>query len=495
VRAGLVWLSGLLLATVGCSAESQSGSGPLLWQSCLDGLECATLEVPSDYAAKGAGSQHIAVARGRASEPRRRLGALLLNFGGPGAETVGGLSGFRAFLDGLAPELVAQFDLVGFDPRGIGRSRPALTFLDAATIEAFRALDPTPDDDDERAAHDAVADEMRAGAERLDATFMRHVDTESVARDMDRLRAALGEPVINYFGGSYGTLLGAVYATLFPERVRAFVLDSAVMPAFDRQELLQGQAAAYEQAFQGFLTRCADSRDCALSALGDAAAIEAAVRAFVEAADEEPLRVDTRLVHGSDLSIALGMMLEVGAGSGSDELLAGLLAGDVQPFLSGADAWYGRGDDGSYDDDIVDANLAIGALDAPYPEGFHRAEFDAFVEREVVPRSPLFGPMLAEVERTFVDWPFLRPGPLPKIHAPSARPLLVLAGSGDPATPARWSAALRDALANGSALVTHDDAVHGQLFRSQCVRDLAVPFLLDPSEIPADTTCDRDPEE
>lgn len=496
-RRGCVVLGISLLAN-GCGSDTEPAPRTSLdWRPCSDELECATLTVPNDDLASDGLTQQIALARARASKPSQRLGVLLFNLGGPGEASVDGLGGFQSYLERRAPELVARFDLVAFDARGIGRSRPALHYLEDATLDRLRALDPTPDDDDARAQADAVADEVLASAAGLDARFATHVDTESVARDMDRLREALGEESLNYFGGSYGGLLGALYATLFPTRVRAFVLDSPVMPAPDRLEILRAQAEAYERGYAAFRDSCATSTTCALQALGSDG-IEQAIGDVVEDATHVPIAVGARGLTGSDIlvSLASGLMVGRNAWPGVAEGLAELLDGDGSSTLATADGYWGRrnGDEG-YSNDITDAYTAISSLDAPSPAGFERTTFDAFIASEVMPIGPHFGPAVALGERISVGWPFERGRPLPRVHAPLAPPLLVLGGLDDPTTPVAWAYDMRDALDNGSALVTNDDQAHGQFFASDCVRDRVVEFLVEPAGALGDAACSFEPDE
>ena len=480
---------GLVLAV--CAATSACGGeepdSGLDWEPCLDEFECASLEVPNDHTQSDGLKRHVAVARARAGDPARRIGVLLYNLGGPGVEGVHTLSDFQSQLSSSTPELTARFDLVAFDVRGVGESSPRLSFLADETLERIRALDRTPDDEAERAEQDAVADEVLASAAELDARFASRVDTESVARDLDLLRDALGEDTLNYFGGSYGTVLGATYMTLFPGRVRSFVLDSAVMPVVERREIVRAQAEGFEQAFGDFVAWCESTETCALQARGSA--VVETIDSLLESADQTPITVGERVLSGSDLLVALGVLLNGGARAWPfmAEAIDEVLGGDASTMLASADRYFGRTSDGTYGDDIVDANLAISALDAP--PGLDRAEFDAFVEEEVLSPGPHFGAAIAAEVRLTVGWPFEMARPLPAIDASRAPPALVLAGLRDPATPARWGFELRDALANGSAVVTHDDSTHGQFQTSSCVRDLGVAFLLDPAALPSDASC------
>jgi pimeloyl-ACP methyl ester carboxylesterase len=482
ITAALLCVSLTLSACAG-SSDAPQQAGRLEWQSCEEGeyeveLECATLEVPNDHGASNGLTQRLAVARARASGPGSRLGVLLFNLGGPGSESTRVLRSFHALLSRSAPELVARFDLVAFDPRGIGRSTPPLRYLEDETLARMRALDLTPDDESERFLHDRLADEVLASAQELDARYAARVDTESVARDVDLLRAALGAETISYYGGSYGTLLGALYATLFPARVRAFVLDSPVMPVVDRRELMRAQAASFERAYDAFVAWCGETDACALHDLG----ADGLTQTFDSLIEETPIVIGDRTLSGSDILTAMGQALSSGKNvwPALAERLLVLLDGDGESVLASADGWYGRTPDGTYGDDIVDAFTAISALDAPYPPDFDRGAFDAFVDDEVLGAGAHFARVIALNERISIGWPFEKGRALPNVDARSAPPALVLAGLDDPSTPVSFAYEMRDALGNGSSLLTYDDSTHGQFFASTCVRDAAVAFLLEP---------------
>jgi pimeloyl-ACP methyl ester carboxylesterase len=276
--------------------------------------------------------------------------------------------------------------------------------------------------------------------------------------------------------------------TLFPERVRAFVLDSAVIPVVDRREIVRAQTEGFERALGDFVAWCESTETCALQARADSMVLET-IDSLLESADQTPITAGERVLSASDLLVALAAPLSGGARAWPymAEAIDAVLGGDGSWMLDSADRYYGRTADGTYGDDIVDANFAIGALDAPI--GLSRAEYDAFVEEEVQSLGPHFGAAIAGEVRLTVGWPFDLVRPLPAIDASRAPPALVLAGLRDPTTPARWGYELRDALANGSTVVTHDDSTHGQFLTSQCVRDLGVAFLMDPAPPPSDASC------
>jgi pimeloyl-ACP methyl ester carboxylesterase len=505
-----VFVLGLLgTAAGGCSSEGRAeAQGMLDWRACFGRFECASLEVPNDQDSSVENTQRLSIARARAGDPGRRLGVLFYNLGGPGVIGAGALPDLHAALSYLEPRLTARFDLIGVDPRGVGDSTPKLTFLEDETLDAFRALDPSPDDESEWRAHDTVADEVLAAASTLDAVYASRVDTESFARDLDLVREALGEDRISFYGGSYGTLLGGVYATLFPERVRAFVLDSSVMPVADRRTVITGQAVGYEEAFAAFAAWCADlsaplrpgmepTSACPLGPLGEAGAIAESARTLFDDADESPVAAGERVATGMDLRTAVGDVLNRGSTSWPmlADLIASALSGDATTALAIADVYNGRSEEGRSDDDIVDAFMAISALDAPYPEGFDRAAFDATIAGEADGAASIFGGTIAAGERLTVGWPFRSPRAPPAVSASGAPPALILAGLHDPATPVAWAQEMRAALGNGSSLITVDSWGHGQLFVNRCASDLAVSFLIDPTLLPPDTECPADVED
>src|SRR5581483_3151622 len=266
---GVIVLGMLLSAAPVTAAAARTARGSLSWKRCGGGFQCSTVRVPVDYSKPKGDRVGLALIRMPAGDPSRRIGSLVINFGGPGdpgTETLrnGGLTT-------LPREIRDRFDIVSFDTRGTGSSRP-IDCVDDTTFDKLWAEDPTPDSPaDLRGFYDGSAfsvDLVRQCLKRQGA-WLADVGTRNVARDLDRIRAALGEAKLTYLGYSYGTVLGAVYAQEFPKRIRAFVLDSAVDLSSSFSEQQQRNAAGFEHALDEFLADCAARPGCSFHSDGD----------------------------------------------------------------------------------------------------------------------------------------------------------------------------------------------------------------------------------
>ncbi|CAM5660053.1 alpha/beta hydrolase [Streptomyces hirsutus] len=232
------------------------------WRDCgVPGFQCATLKAPLDYADPAAGDIRLAVSRKKAEGPGERLGSLLVNPGGPGASAIDYLQAYAGI--GYPKEVRARYDMVAVDPRGVARSEP-VECLDGPEMDAYTQTDFTPDDEREAdtlvAGYRKFAEGCGADAPKL----LRHVSTIEAARDMDIVRAALGDEKLNYVGASYGTFLGATYAGLFPDRTGRLVLDGALDPSLSARQLNIEQTAGFETAFTAFAKDCVRQSDCPL---------------------------------------------------------------------------------------------------------------------------------------------------------------------------------------------------------------------------------------
>ena len=214
----------------------------LTWSGCGGGFECAKITVPLDYADPSGDTIKLAVLRLKASDQAHRLGSLVLNPGGPGASGVEFARAARGVIDA---SVRARYDIVGFDPRGVGSSSPVIC-LDDKQTDAFIAADGTPDDAAEVTQSETLSKEFATSCKARSPKIYTHISTEEATRDIDILRAALGDEKLNWLGFSYGTLLGATYADLFPTSVGRMVLDGALDPALSNVELIHGQAKGFE---------------------------------------------------------------------------------------------------------------------------------------------------------------------------------------------------------------------------------------------------------
>ena len=234
----------------------------MAWTPCNGDLQCGTLVVPLDYANPAGPTISIAVARHPAEEPDARIGSLVIDPGGPG---VSGINDMSNELSALTPQLLDDFDIVLFDPRGVQRSDP----VTCGSASGNGPSDPAPVTPSQQAATIAGLKQFAAACEKNSAAVLPYVGTVDVARDMDRLRQALGDSGLTYMGQSYGTLLGLTYAALFPTHIRAMVLDSVIDPALSFNQITAGQADGFEGVLNAFFAWCAASPDCAWHPAGD----------------------------------------------------------------------------------------------------------------------------------------------------------------------------------------------------------------------------------
>lgn len=236
------------------------------WRDCgVPGFQCATVKAPLDYAEPSSGDVRLAVSRKKATGPGKRLGSLLVNPGGPGGSAVDYLQMYAGI--GYPEEVRARYDMVAVDPRGVARSEP-VECLNGRAMDAYTRTDTTPDDEKET---EALVSAYRTFAEGCGAKapkLLRHVSTVETARDMDIVRAVLGDEKLTYVGASYGTLLGATYAGLFPERTGRLVLDGAMDPSLDARRINLEQTEGFDTAFTAFAKDCVRRSDCPLGGRG-----------------------------------------------------------------------------------------------------------------------------------------------------------------------------------------------------------------------------------
>jgi pimeloyl-ACP methyl ester carboxylesterase len=453
------------------------------WSSCGSGFSCAWLMVPLDYAHPQRPIE-LAVVK-LAATGARRIGSLVLNPGGPGGS---GVDYARAIGAQMPQAVRSRFDIVGFDPRGVGQSRPAVRCVTSAQMDEYLAADPAPTDDAGRQALVAEATDFAKGCEQRSGDLLAHVGSVDSARDMEVLRAALGDDKLTYLGKSYGTLLGAYYADLFPTRVRALVLDGAVDPALDAGQLNDQQAVGFETALKSFLTYCV-ANDCPLGA--DPASASTALSALFASIRAHPLPTP-HAAHGplEEAHAVLGVAEALYAPSPGWPMLRAALAaaksGDGSGLMELSDALNERRSDGSYSN-LIESNTAINCIDRPYPHDLASYVADA---QRLAQLAPHFGVESAYSGLTCAEWPVPPVDGPHTLHVAAAPPILVIGTTNDPATPYQWAQSLSRQL-TGSVLLTFAGDGHTVYAdgRSTCVDDATNGYLVDLKVPAAGTVC------
>ena len=500
VAAALTLAAGLIAGCAGGTASSAPQPAPatlagyygqqLDWTSCDNGFECAHLLVPFNYDQPDGRRFTLPVIKLAAADPSRRIGALVINPGGPGGS---GVQYALAARSELPAAVLARFDIVGFDPRGVGGSEPALHCLTGHQLDQYLATDDEPATAAQLAGVVEQSKLFAARCEQNSAALLPYVSTENAARDMDVLRAALGDAQLSYLGKSYGTYLGAWYAELFPQRVRALVLDGAVDPDTPS---LQGditQAQGFGVAFASFATWCMTTSGCPLggkssAAAGPAAQAVAKVQGLITRANATPLANQL-----NDGQPADGAMLVTGIAAALyskaywpdlKTALASAFGGNGTVLVELANLLVGRNPNGTYSN-LVDAETAIDCLDRPWPRALGTWQAAA---KQAAAAAPLFGTAILWGSLACAYWP-VPSAPLPKLRAAGARPILVVGTTRDPATPYRWAQALARDLASGVLLGWNGDGhtAYGQ--GSACVDTIVNDYLIDLTVPRSATVC------
>jgi pimeloyl-ACP methyl ester carboxylesterase len=448
----------------------------LRWRSCGEN-QCTRLEVPLDYAEPQAKTIELAVLRVPAQRRAQRVGQLVVNPGGPGASGVDYASaGSLAFGDQLA----RYFDIVGFDPRGVGASA-TLTCADTAQTDEFLSADPDPDDAAETRRLDRLTQEYGESCLSRSGDLVRHISTVEAAKDIDVLRAALGERQLDYFGASYGTLLGATYAELFPGHLRRMVLDGAVDPALSNEQLSLNQARGFETALRAYLGSCVDQGSCVAGDTVDAGTRR--IKRFLEELDRNPLETsgDRKL---TEALAAYGIIYPLYVKEYWPLLTSALeqaFAGNGDQLLQLSNQYTSRGPD-RYLDNSIAALYAVNCLDhgdsIPITEvPGHVADFEE--------ASPTFGRIFAYGLSTCSSWPVQSGHHTSTLSAKGAPPIVVVGTTRDPATPYEQSVSLAKQLESG-VLVSRDGDGHTGFGQGNDCVDRAVERYLIGGRVPQD---------
>ncbi|HEX6499773.1 MAG TPA: alpha/beta hydrolase [Micromonosporaceae bacterium] len=497
LRAALVALLVAAAALAGCTSKPsnrdapRTAAGTASWKPCMDvarlvtrslpanvAFDCATVKVPQDWAhADNGRTFDIALIRARIASQRNRIGSLVVNPGGPGAS---GIS-LAVYLSRQLPvDVLRRFDLVGFDPRGVGRSSEVKCFSDA-DLDAVFGTDPDPTS---QAGYDALAALYKRMAQSCATKYgdsLTLFSTEQTARDLDAIRQAVGDRKLNYLGYSYGTLLGATYAHLFGPKIRSFVLDGAVDPTQDPINASQTQAAGFEHAFDNFSDWCKNNASRCPIGPDPRAAIDAAL---AQGRTSPVTGADGRKATRGWISLAIVSALY------SEDTWPDLAAafddlrrGDPHGVFALADSYAERGSNGHYSN-LFDANAAIGCADDTDRSDAARIRN---LQQQWRKAYPLFGGMLATGLLMCSEWR-AAPDPYPTGKANGAPPIVVVGTTGDPATPYEQTARLAGMLGTGVVLTWQGEG-HTAYPQTTCVTSAVDNYLIDLKVPPAGTVC------
>ena len=447
------------------------------------GVECARLTVPLDYGNPGGTTITLGVLRHKALDPADRIGSLVMNPGGPGGS---GMEAAARLVSTVSNNAIGlRFDFVGFDPRGVGASRPRIQCLTDAERDADRAADPGAAD----AAWTAQAKDFAAKcAERTEhgTAMLAHMGTREVVKDLDVLRAALGEEKLSYLGYSYGTQIGYSYAEAFPERVRALLLDGAIDPGEDDPDSLVAQGAGFSRAFGQFATECARHDGCALGRDPAKAATE--FENLVQPLGAAPAKTgDSRRLSYRD---AIAGVVEAMYSSQSWPFLntgLGLLRhGDGSVLQRLADGYYERAADGKYSS-LQAAYYAVRCVDNPRvtdPTAI------AAARQRMVDVAPFLGwgrPDQGELD-VCANWPVPSTSQPHRPTVTPAAPPLVISTTNDPVTPYQAGVNLANLFHGG--LLTVDGTQHTAfLHGDMCVDVAGLDYLVDGTQPAPGTRC------
>jgi pimeloyl-ACP methyl ester carboxylesterase len=450
------------------------------WKNCGGGFACTRLDVPLDYGDPGGTTIAISVNRRLAGSTSRKLGALFVNPGGPGAS---GLDYARAGSGIVNKAVLQRFDLVGFDPRGVGESTP-VKCLDDKETDSYFAADGSPDTAKEEQRLVDLSTLFGQRCAERSGDLLRHVSTVEAARDLDILRAVLGDEKLNMLGKSYGTYLGATYADLFPDRVGRLVLDGALDPKLTTPDLDKGQALGFEGALTAFVDDCVARAKCPLPS-GRANAL-AAVERLLNDIDRRPLDA----ARGRPLTQGLAM-IGLAYGLYDERFWPGLrqgldqaMRGDGRVLLLFADFYASRERSGRYPGNSIAAQYAVNCLDRAESNKIPAVHAAA---DQLEKSAPIFGAYLAWSSLPCGFWPVPATGQPHAVRAEGAAPILVVGTTRDPATPYAWAVSLAKQLASGRLLTYVGDGHTAYHHGNRCIDQAVDRFFLE-GKPPADGT-------
>jgi pimeloyl-ACP methyl ester carboxylesterase len=502
ITAAAAAIAAAALVLTGCQLLPNTGGGQtpapegldkfysqeLTWTPEGDLLDSTQVEVPLDWADPGGATIEIAIMRHSAIGVA--LGSLLMNPGGPGGSGYDYVRDYAPYL--VSPDVLEQFDLIGFDPRGVNHSNAVTCYTDAAdrdeylygTYDAAYGTQAWVDELTEREKAYAAACEENTGP------LLAHIDAGSVARDMDVIRAVLGDEKINYLGYSYGTYLGTVYAELFPEKVGKMVLDGAIDPTVSDLDALATQMGGFESALRAYMADC-QAGSCPFS--GDVDAGMAQVRELLDGVDAKHLVAsDGRVLDSA--TVGTGIAEDLYSDSlwpDLTDMFRDLLAGGADAAFSSADDYNGRNSDGTYQDNSNDVYSAVTCAEGDLGTDSTDTLGDIPVLQQ---KAPTIGDYFG-YDDTFVldalcsNWPYPVADLPTEFDAAGAAPIIVIGTSNDPATPYANAVSLSTQLSSG-VLISYEGEGHTIYAQGvPCVDNAVDAYFIDGTVPASDPMC------
>lgn len=454
------------------------------WTDCGDGFECADVHAPLDWDEPGGETirLHMVKQPATSGDP---IGTLFVNPGGPGAS---GADYVRNAIDAAVGKPIQRdFDVIGWDPRGVGSSS-AVSCLDAAEMDEylFGVSDSSAERGSTQWIEEAVASSQEFGAACSENTgeLLAHVDTLSTVHDLDMLRQIVGDEQLNYLGYSYGTHIGARYAETFPERAGRLVLDGVLDPTATEADVIRKQTLGFELALRSYVTACLGSQDCPLSGSVDFAMGK--ISELLDEVDNAALEgSDGRILSASTMLTAIITPLYAESNWGYlNSLFESVADGDPDIAFALADSYYGRLD-GEYLDNSTEAFQAINCLDYPNEVNPERMREQA-AELERI--APTIGRFQGFGDVSCAGWPHKGVEERAPVRAAGADPILVVGTTGDPATPYRWAESLAEQLESG-VLLRFEGEGHTAYGQNACVNEVVESYLLDGTVPTSGVTC------
>ena len=476
--ASLQGATGQTVAWKPCHVLAGSDAGQL-----PDGAQCGKITVPVDYSKPQGATANLALIRFPATG--KKIGSLVINPGGPGES---GVDAAVSIVESLPGRIRQSFDLVGFDPRGVGSSTPTLRCNTDAEADAERA-DPQVDYSPAGIAHieDTEKQFVQRCADKMGKEFLANVGTINVAKDLDVLRGALGDDKLTYLGYSYGTAIGSAYAEAYPDKVRALILDGAVNPDADPIQSNLDQAAGFQKAFDDYAADCAKDPSCPLGT--DPTKIVDVYHQMVNPLVAKPAPTDDPrgLSYSDAITGTIMALYTPGLWKHLTDGLTELSHGHGDTLLKLADAYSNRDEDGHYSNSS-DAQIAINCVDDPPVTDRAKAVDEDRQLRQVAPFMT-YGQFTGDAPLDdCAFWPVPATGSRHVASTPGLPPVLVVSTTHDPATPYQAGVDLAKQLNGG--LLTFDGTQHTVVFQgNNCVDDAASTYLTDLKLPAAGTKC------